>query len=86
MEDIFSYGWSGIKKFFKDNRYAILYTVIVHLVIGIVMVFIKVDGLKNGKELGIELPVVPAPVAAAPWPALTYAGVVMPASARVSPN
>ena len=55
MEDIFSYGWSGVKKFFKDNRYAILYTVIVHLVIGIVMVFIKVDGLKNGKELGIEL-------------------------------
>ena len=28
---------------------------IVHLVIAIVMVFIKVDGLKNGKELGIEL-------------------------------
>ena len=55
MEDIFSYGWSGIKNFFKDNRYAILYTVIVHLVIAIVMVFIKVDGLKNGKELGIEL-------------------------------
>ena len=55
MEDIFSYGWSGIKKFFRDNRYAILYTVIFHLVIAIIMVFIKVEGLKNGKELGIEL-------------------------------
>lgn len=55
MEDIFSYGWSGIKKFFRDNRIAILYTVIVHLVILIIMVFLKVEGLKNGQELGIEL-------------------------------
>lgn len=55
MEDIFSYGWSGIKKFFRDNRIAILYTVIVHLVVLIVMVFLKVEGLKNGQELGIEL-------------------------------
>jgi len=55
VEDIFSYGWSGIKKFFRDNRIAILYTVIIHLVIGIVMVFLKVEGLKNSQELGIEL-------------------------------
>ncbi|MEN8201543.1 MAG: hypothetical protein ABFS28_03040 [Bacteroidota bacterium] len=55
MEDIFSYGWSGIKKFLRDNRIAILYTVIIHLVILIIMVFVKVEGLKNGRELGIEL-------------------------------
>jgi len=55
VEDIFSYGWSGIKKFFRDNRIAILYTVIIHLVILIIMVFVKVEGLKNGRELGIEL-------------------------------
>lgn len=55
MDDIFSYGWSGIKRFFKENLVAILYTVIFHLVILIVFVFVKVDGLKNGRELGIEL-------------------------------
>lgn len=55
MDDIFSYGWSGVKKFFRDNRIALLYTVIIHLVIAIVMVFLKVEGLKNGRELGIEL-------------------------------
>jgi len=55
VDDIFSYGWSGLKKFFKDNRIAILYTVIIHLVIGIIMVFLKVEGLKNGREMGIEL-------------------------------
>lgn len=55
MDDIFSYGWSGIRKFFKDNLVSILYTLIFHLVILIVFIFAKVDGLKNGKELGIEL-------------------------------
>jgi TonB family protein len=55
VDDIFSYGWSGIKKFFKENLVAILYTVIFHLVILIVFVFAKVDGLKNGRELGVEL-------------------------------
>lgn len=34
---------------------AILYTLILHLVVLIVLVFIKVDGLKNDQELGIEL-------------------------------
>ena len=55
MDDIFSYGWSGIKKFFKENLVAILYTVIFHLVIGIVFIFAKVDGLKNDRELGVEV-------------------------------
>jgi len=55
VDDIFSYGWSGIKKFFKENLVAILYTLIFHLVILIVFIFVKVDGLKNGRELGVEL-------------------------------
>lgn len=55
MDDIFSYGWSGVKKFFRDNRIAILYTVIIHLVVAIVMIFLKVEGLKDGRELGVEL-------------------------------
>lgn len=55
MDDIFSYGWSGIKKFFKENLVPILYTVIFHLVIGIIFIFVKVDGLKNDRELGVEL-------------------------------
>ena len=34
---------------------AILYTLIIHLVVLIILVFIKVDGLKTDHELGIEL-------------------------------
>jgi hypothetical protein len=55
VEEFFSYGRSGIKKFFKENLVAILYTLILHLVVLIILVFIKVDGLKNDHELGIEL-------------------------------
>jgi len=55
MEEFFSYGKSGIKRFFKDNLVAILYTLIIHLVVLIVLVFIKVEGLKQDQELGIEL-------------------------------
>ena len=55
MEEFFSYGRSGIKKFFKENLVAILYTLILHLVVLIILVFIKVEGLKNDHELGIEL-------------------------------
>ena len=55
MEEFFSYGRSGIKRFFKENLVAILYTLIVHLVVLIILVFIKVDGLKHDRELGIEL-------------------------------
>lgn len=55
MEDLFSYGISGIKRFFKENLVAILYTLIIHLVVLIILVFIKVEGLKSNHELGIEL-------------------------------
>jgi hypothetical protein len=55
VEEFFSYGKSGIKRFFKENHRAILYTLILHLVVLIVLVFIRVDTLKNGQELGIEL-------------------------------
>jgi hypothetical protein len=55
VDDIFSYGWSGFKKFLKDNHVAILYTVIVHLVVLIVLIFVKVEGLKKDRELGVEV-------------------------------
>ena len=55
MDDIFQYGWSGFKKFLKENRVALLYTLIIHLVILIIMIFVRVEGLKSNRELGIEL-------------------------------
>ncbi len=55
MDDIFQYGWSGFKKFFKENRVALLYTLIFHMVVLIIFIFVKVEGLKNSGELGIEL-------------------------------
>jgi len=55
MDDIFQYGWSGFKKFLKENKVALLYTLIFHLVVLIIFIFVKVEGLKNGPELGIEL-------------------------------
>jgi len=55
MDELFNYGWKGFRRFFKDNRVAILYTLIIHLVILIIMIFLKVEGLKHDRELGIEL-------------------------------
>ena len=55
MDELFSYGWSGIRKFFKKNLVAILYTLIFHLVVLIILVFVRVEGLKNDREVGIEL-------------------------------
>lgn len=55
MDEIFQYGWTGIRKFLKENRIALLYTLIVHLVVLIIFIFVKVEGLKNDQELGIEL-------------------------------
>ena len=55
MEDIFQYGWKGIKKFFKENRVALLYTLIVHLVILIVLIFMRVESLNNQQQRGIAL-------------------------------
>lgn len=54
-DDLFSYGPKNIREFIKKNLVAILYTIIVHLVVFIILVFIKVDGLKNDKELGVML-------------------------------
>lgn len=55
MDDIFHYGWSGFKKFLNQNKVALLYTLIFHLLVLIIFVFVKVEGLKNDQELGIEL-------------------------------
>lgn len=55
MDDLFSYGWSGFKKFVKSNLVAILYTLIFHLVVLIILIFVRVEGLKNDHELGIKL-------------------------------
>jgi len=55
MEELFQYGWTGVKNFMKENRVALLYTLIFHLVVLIIFIFVKVEGLKNGQELGIEL-------------------------------
>ena len=34
---------------------AILYTLIFHLVVLIILIFVRVEGLKNDRELGVEL-------------------------------
>jgi hypothetical protein len=53
VEDFFSYGFSGIRKFFREHLVAILYTLIFHLVVLIVLVLVKVDRMKQGQELGV---------------------------------
>jgi hypothetical protein len=55
VEDVFTYGWKGFRKFIKGNLVAILYTLIFHLVILIILVFVKVEGLKRDQELGVRL-------------------------------
>lgn len=55
MADLFSYGPRNIREFTKTNLVPILYTVIIHLVIAIVLVFLKVEGLKKDRELGVLL-------------------------------
>lgn len=55
MDELYSYGWSGIRKFFRKNLNAILYTIIFHLVVLIVLIFVKVEGLKRDMELGVQL-------------------------------
>ena len=55
MDELFSYGWSGIRKFFRKNLVAILYTLIFHLVVLIILIFVRVEGLKSDHELGIKL-------------------------------
>ncbi|MEN8157938.1 MAG: hypothetical protein ABFS10_13385 [Bacteroidota bacterium] len=55
MDELFSYGWSGVKRFVRENLKAILYTLIVHLVVLIILIFVRVEGLKRDHELGIRL-------------------------------
>ena len=55
MDELFSYGWPGIKKFFRKNLISILYTLIFHLVVLIILIFVRVEGLKRDQELGIKL-------------------------------
>jgi len=55
MQDLFSYGKKGMGEFLRENHVAILYTLIFHLVILIIMIFVRVEGLKNDMELGIQL-------------------------------
>jgi len=52
---LFSYGPKNIKEFVKTNLVAILYTIIFHLLIVIVLVLTKVEGLKQDHELGVTL-------------------------------
>jgi hypothetical protein len=54
-DDLFSYGPKNIKEFLKENLMAILWTVIIHLVVIIILVFTKVDSLKKDHELGVML-------------------------------
>jgi hypothetical protein len=55
VDEIFSYGWKGIRRFLKANHISILYTLIFHLVILIILIFVRVEGLKNDQELGVEI-------------------------------
>jgi len=55
VDELFSYGWSGIKGFFRKNLVSILYTLIFHLVVLIILIFVRVEGLKKDQELGIKL-------------------------------
>jgi hypothetical protein len=55
MEELFSYGWPGLKKFFRKNLVAVLCTVIFHLVVLIILIFVRVEGIKKDQELGIRL-------------------------------
>jgi hypothetical protein len=55
MADLFSYGPRNIREFIKTNLVAVLYTIIFHLVVLIILVIAKTEGLKNDRELGVLL-------------------------------
>ena len=55
MDELFQYGWKGILGDIRKNMVPILYTLIFHLVVLIILVFSKVEAMKNDRELGIEL-------------------------------
>lgn len=53
MKDLFSYGVKGIRKFIRDHLVAILYTLIFHLLVLIILIFVKVESLKQDREMGV---------------------------------
>jgi len=53
MQDLFTYGPKNIREFFRTNLTAILYTIIIHLLVAIILVFLKIDRLKDDRELGV---------------------------------
>lgn len=55
QDDLFSYGPKSIREFLKVNLVPILWTIIIHLLVIIILVFIKVDSLKKDRELGVLL-------------------------------
>lgn len=55
MDQFFSEGKKSPKQWFLENRVAILYTLIFHVLVLIVLVLVKVDSLKEIQELGVEL-------------------------------
>lgn len=44
-----------VREYLKEHLVSILYTVIVHLLVFIVLMFVKVSGLKEDRELGVML-------------------------------
>ncbi len=54
-DDFFSYGPRNIKEYLRENLVPILWTVIIHLLVIIILVFAKVDSLKKDHELGVML-------------------------------
>jgi len=55
MEHLFSYRNKSFRNLVKENINAILYTLIFHLVVLIILIFVKTEGLKNDHELGVLL-------------------------------
>jgi len=55
MDELFQYGGKGIIRYIKKHLVPILYTLIFHLIVLIILVFSKVEAMKNDRELGIKL-------------------------------
>ena len=55
MSDLYSYGPKNIREFVRTNLVAILCTIILHLLVAIILVQLKVGGLKEDRELGVML-------------------------------
>jgi hypothetical protein len=53
MDDLFSNKKQSFKEFIRTHLEAILLTLIFHVVVLIILIFVKVEGLKDGRELGV---------------------------------